>query len=126
MTGEIKNAKITGTKITMADHGILTFYLGLDGDSWSTWYGGYCIGKGYLEAEEFSGYDKGLEAMMRIMDVVGVDTWEDLKGKYIRVKMVDVGDSIITIGNLIKEKWFNIKEFFETSINVKEILKTSN
>lgn len=112
---EIENAKITNVSLTMADHGMLTFYITLEGNGWGTNYGGYGIGRGYLGAEEFSSSDKGLEAMMRIMDVVGVDTWEDLKGKFVRVKMSSLGQPITTIGNLIKNKWFDIKEFFKNS-----------
>ena len=112
---EIRNAIITSTRITIADHGILTFYLDIEGCGWSCSYGGYCIGKGYLGAKEFSvDRGEGLEAMMRIMDVVGVDTWEDLAGKLVRVKMEDWGSPINVIGNIMEDKWFNIEEFFKS------------
>ena len=109
---EIKNARITNVSITMADHGCLTFQLSLDGGGWGCCFGGYSIGTGFLGADEFSGYGKGLEAMMRIMDTVGVEKWEDLKGKYIRCKVGNWGDTIDEIGNILKDKWFNIREFF--------------
>ena len=51
---EIKNAKITNVSITMSDHGCLTFWLTLEGGGWGCGYGGYCIGKGYLGAKEFT------------------------------------------------------------------------
>ena len=38
--------------------------------------------------------------------------WEDLKGKYIRVKDNGWGSTIDEIGNLMEEKWFNLREFF--------------
>ena len=110
---EIENAKITNISLTMADHGMLTFYITLEGNGWWTNYGGYGIGGGYLGAKEFSGSSRGLEAMMRIMDVVGVDTWEDLEGKFVRVEKSSLGQPITTIGNLIKNNWFDIKEFFK-------------
>ena len=111
---EIKNAKITSTKLTMGDHGCLTFWLFVEGHGWGCGIGGYCIGHGYegCDADKFDATGNGLVAMMRIMDVVGVETWEDLKGKYVRVEMVPCGGSITTIGNLIQDKWFNLKEFF--------------
>lgn len=113
---EILNAKITSTKLTMEDHGCLTFWIVLEGAGWGVSYGGYCIGHGYLGADEFTaGTGNGLEAMMRIMDVVGVDTWEDLIGKYVRVKNNGCGKPVDIIGNIMKDKWFNIKEFFATS-----------
>ena len=112
---EIRNAKITSTQITMADHGILTFWLNLDGAGWGVGYGGYCIGKGCLGAKEFSAErGEGLEAMMRIMDAVGVDTWEDLTGKLIRVKTVGWGQPVKVIGNILEDKWFDIDEFFKS------------
>lgn len=109
-----KNARIESTRITMADHGVLTFYLDLEACGWCCSYGGYCIGKGYLGSKEFSGdRGEGLEAMMRIMDVVGVDTWEDLAGKLVRVKCEAWGSPLKVIGNIMEDKWFDIDKFFK-------------
>ena len=41
-----------------------------------------------------------------------VDEWEKLPGKYIRVKDNGWGKTIDEIGNLMENKWFNIREFF--------------
>lgn len=110
---QIENVKITNASITMTDHGCLTFWLSLEGRGWGCGYGGYCIGKGYLGAKEFSAENgEGLVAIMKVMDVVGVEKWEDLKGKYCRVVTKSWGEPITTIGNLIEDKWFDIKEFF--------------
>lgn len=118
----IENAKITNASITMADHGCLTFWLTLEGDGWGCGYGGYCIGKGYLGAGEFTAESgSGLVAMMEIMNVVGVEKWEDLKGQYCRVDVSSLGGTISIIGNLIKDKWFNIKSFFAL-IDAKKVI----
>lgn len=109
---EIKNAKITNVSLSMEDHGCLTFYITLDGGGWGCNYGGYCIGKGYLGAKEFYSTGAGLEVLMRIMDTVGVECWEDLKGKYCRVKTEGWGGTIQAIGNILIDKWFDIKEFY--------------
>ena len=112
---EIKNAKISSATITMADHGCLTFWVYLDGAGWGCGFGGYCIGKGYLGADEddFTAESgDGLVAMMRIMDAVGVEKWEDLQGKYVRCKVKDLGDTVDEIGHIMHDKWFNIREFF--------------
>lgn len=111
---KIENAKITDVTLSMADHGCLTFDIFVDGGGWSCAIGGYRIGYGHLGASEFvaeNGY--GLEAMMRIMDVVGVDRWENLVGKYCRVKSDGWGSTIKVIGNIVEDKWFDLEKFFE-------------
>ena len=113
---EIKNAKITGTSITMGDHGCLTFRVWLEGEGWGCGFGGYCIGHGYEGAKEdefIAENGDGLVAMMRIMNTVGVDEWEDLKNKYVRCKVNGIGDGVDEIGHITSEKWFNIRKFFE-------------
>ena len=111
---EIKNVKITNVSLTMADHGCLTFYLTLEGDGWGINYGGYCIGFGFLGSDSFTAENgSGLVAMMKIMDTVGVEKWEDLKGKYIRIVDEGWGSSVKKIGNIIEDKWFDIDEFFK-------------
>lgn len=111
---KIVNAEIKNVSISMADHGCLTFRILLNGGSWDTVYGGYCIGHGFLGSDSFTAENGGgLVAMMKIMDTVGVERWEDLKGKYIRVVDDGWGLPIKKIGNIIRDKWFDIDEFFE-------------
>lgn len=110
---KIENAKITKVSITMADHGCLTFWVYLDGGGWGCGFGGYCVGHGFLDSDTFKAENgKGLEAMMHIMNVVGVEKWEDLEGKYVRCKTEGISEPIYEIGNILKNKWFNIKDFF--------------
>lgn len=116
---EILNAKITSVSLTMADHCCLTYYLGLDMGGTKCSYGGLCIGHGYLGADEFEGSPYGLEAMMRIMDTVGVDRWEDMKGKYCRVVSDGWGSVVHTIGHIIEDKWFDQRKFFEEKANAR-------
>lgn len=110
---EILNAKIKDVSISMADHGCLTFWLYLKLPSGCCGYGGYNIGYGYLGSEEFEATDKGLTAMMKIMDTIGVEKWEDLVGKYCRVKSDGWGSSISIIGNIMEDKWFDIEDYFK-------------
>ena len=112
---KIENAKITNVSLTMADYGCLTFWITVEGAGWECGIGGYSIGHGYLGAEKFDGYGPGLEAMMRIMDTVGVDKWENLKGEYVRVKTEEWSGTVTCIGNILKDKWFDLKEFFVTA-----------
>jgi len=118
---EILNAKITSVSLSMEDHGCLTFWVTLTGGGWGVSIGGYAIGHGYLGADTFEGCGDGLEAMMRIMNVVGVERWEDLKDKYVRVKSEGLGNQIHTIGNVLKDEWFDLKEFFEDKKNEKRL-----
>lgn len=112
--GKITNMKITNVSLTMADHGCLTFWITVEGAGTGCNIGGYCIGHGYLGSKEFSDdHGGGLVAMMKIMDVVGVERWEDLKGKYCRVEDNGLGSPITKIGNIINNNWFDLKEYFE-------------
>ena len=110
----IENALITNVDLSMADHGCLTLAMTLEGSGWGVVYGGYCLGKGYLGADDdfFDGSAAGMEYLIRIMDTVGVEKFQDLKGKYVRVANKRWGSSVKIIGNIIKDKWFDAETFF--------------
>lgn len=65
----------------MEDHGVLTSDLALNGHGWGVCYGGYVLGKGRLGSKDFKGYGSGMEAIMRIMDTVGVEEYGQMKLK---------------------------------------------
>lgn len=110
----IENALITNVDLSMADHGCLTLAMTLEGSGWGVVYGGYCLGKGYLGADDdfFDGSAAGMEYLIRIMGTVGVEKFQDLKGKYVRVANKGWGSSVKIIGNIIKDKWFDAETFF--------------
>ena len=105
---EIQNAQIKNVSLNMADHGVLTSDLTLDGHGWGVCYGGYVLGKGYAS---------GLEAIMRIMDTVGCSTYEGMKGKYVRVATKGWGSTVKIIGNILEDKWFDCESFFDDMKN---------
>lgn len=109
----IENALITNVDLSMADHGCLELAMTLEGGGWGVVYGGYCLGKGYLGADDdfFDGSAAGMEYLMRIMDTVGIEKFQDLKGKYVCVA-IKRGDSVKIIGNIVKDKWFDAETFF--------------
>ena len=111
---KIENALIAKVDLSMADHGCLTLSMTLDGGGWGVVYGGYCLGKGYLGADDdfFEGSAAGMEYLIRIMDTVGVERFQDLKGKYVRVATKGWGGSVKIIGNIIKDQWFDAETFF--------------
>ena len=109
---KIENALISFVDLSMEDHECLTLKIVLKGNGWGCVYGGYKIGSGYLNAEEFKGSASGLESIMRIMDAVGSSTFKGMEGKYVRVAVKGCGDSVKIIGNIIEDKWFDIASFY--------------
>lgn len=109
----LRNAEIANVSLNMKDHGALTLDLSLSGNGWGVVYGGYCLGRGYLGAKNFVGYASGLETIMRIMDVVGVDDLTEMKGEHVRVALKGIGDSVKIIGNFIRDEWFDYGSFFD-------------
>lgn len=115
----IENARITDVDLSMADHGCLTLAMTLNGEGWGVVYGGYCLGHGYLGADDdfFDGSAAGMEYLIRIMDTVGVERFQNLKGKYVRVATKGWGDTVKIIGNIIEDKWFDAEAFFADKEN---------
>lgn len=104
------------------DHGIMTCMIDLDyGDSGHQGFGGYGLDepkkdeKGKHIGRFGSAY--GMQFIKEILEVVGVEKWEDLVGKYIRVRFndesADWGNKIEAIGNITKDKWFSPKDLGE-------------
>ena len=112
---EIENGRITDVDLSMADHGVITLTLCVSGNGCGFVYGGYALGHGYLGAEHFDSTEHALVYIMKIMDTVGVENFNGLKGKYIRFATKGWGDCITIIGNIISDKWFDTKSFFEDS-----------
>ncbi len=113
---EVSNMYIDDVSLSMADHGCLTLCLSLEGE-FGVGYGGYCLSKGYLGAPDdyFEGSAKGMESIIRIMDVIGVDDLIKAKGHYVRVAHKGFGSTVKIIGNIIEDKWFDYGTFFSES-----------
>lgn len=109
---EIKNAKITSVKLGREDHGIMTFMIFVEFGACGCGIGGYALDQYDRVADTRVCSPKGLEAISKILDVVGVDSWEKLPGSYIRFKDNGLGSTIDEIGNIIEDEWFNLREFF--------------
>ena len=108
----IENAKITKVELTMGEHGCLTFWMHLKGDGWGQGFGGLCLGHGYLDSDHFDSSEKLGVYLMKIMDTVGVESFNDMVGKYIRIEKKSRNEVIKRIGNIIKDKWFDVEDFF--------------
>ena len=109
---EIKNAQIKNTILGREEHGIFTFMILIEWEGSCCGIGGYALDSYDKQLNKRVFSTKSLEVISKILDVVGVDTWEELKEKYIRIKDNGWGSTIDEIGNLMKDKWFNLKEFF--------------
>lgn len=111
---EIKNAKITSTMLGREDHGIMTFMIFVDISchGGSCGIGGYALDRYDLSLKTRVYSPKSMEVISKILEVVGVESWEDLNGAYIRVKENGWGSTIDEIGNFMEDKWLNFREFF--------------
>ena len=109
----IKNAIIKSTTLGREDHGIMTFFITIQGEK------GTCVAIGGYALDEYNPNtdtrvfkSESMEIISKILEVVGVDSWEKLPGKYIRFEDSGWGSIVTKIGNIIDDKWIDIKEFF--------------
>jgi len=105
----IENARIESTSISNADHGVLTAWVHLNGSGWGCGFGGYRLDSHNKALDRLFGIVWGFMFLMRVMETVGVSKWEDLPGKYVRVRTQGLGGGIAAIGHLIEDKWFEPK-----------------
>lgn len=105
---EIVNCRIKSTTLGYEDHGILTFYLHLEGDGWGQGYGGYVLGS------EFT-----TRVIKGVLDTVGVSKWEDLPFKYVRVDKEPWG-KIFRLGNIVEDKWLDLDALAKELKTIKE------
>lgn len=108
---EIRNFKISATHLGYESHGIFTAYLTLQSAGFGISVGGYALDE-FIDKKRII-TKKGAELIPRIIDVVGVETWEQLAGQYIRVEDNGIGESISKIGNLIEDNWLDFDRFLK-------------
>lgn len=100
---EISNAIIKKARIDMGDRNLLTAWLDLDYGSTGQGFGGYSLylPKSYThhELKSYAGH-----FLFRCMEIAGVETWDSIVGKSIRVK--HNWQKIEAIGHIIKDDWF--------------------
>ena len=85
------------------DHGILTCMLMLDYGGTMQGFGGYAFDQ--WDGKRRVGGAFGTEFIARIMNVVGVDEWESLPGKYVRA--VADHSKVYRIGHITEDKWMD-------------------
>lgn len=108
----IKNAVIEGTRLGTENHGILTFDIILDyGNGGHQGFGGFALDGFDKIKDKRVGSAYGTEAIRRVLEVVGVENWEDLKGKSVRAEAKH--DKIKRLGNFLKDDWLDLSELAE-------------
>lgn len=90
---EARNARIVETFLGVEDHGLFIAQIEMD-------YGG--SRQGFQRILTYGG-DNGVTVLRQILEVVGVDNWEALRGKHCRVK--GSGGFIRHIGNILDDRW---------------------
>lgn len=90
------NATIELTSICLESHGIPTFNLELTQGCTHQGFGNYDL-RHY-----------GADPLFRIIKAVGVECWEDLPGKHVRIRRdkEGAGSRIIAIGHIVEDKWY--------------------
>ncbi len=118
---EIKNAKIESTMLGIEDHGIMSFMLSLHYGNSGQGAGGFCLDTPIEQDGKFVqriGTAEGMSLIMEILKIVGVEKWEDLPGKHIRVKAEQ--HKVFVIGNFLKDEWLDFQQYF---IDIKQLTK---
>lgn len=101
---EIVNVKITNTRLGYEDHGILTVSITTEAESRGQGFGGYALDAYVKDKDRRVGTDYGMEFVIKIMNTLEVENWEDVKGQFIRIDASHT--KIHGIGHLLKDKWF--------------------
>ena len=112
-------ATVSSTKLYWEDHGILTASLILEWQNGGVSFGGYCLDEPRdREGRDYSrvGTAYGLDHIMRIIETVGVESWEKIKGAKI-IGYFDrenaLGSTLTAIGGLDNGKVFDPKAHAE-------------
>lgn len=110
---KIENAIIESTFLGYEDHGILTFMIGLKGAGFGIGFGNVALDQWSEKEGRRVAHPKSMDCIAQILEVVGVDRWEDLKGKHVRIASNGLGSTVTRIGNIIEDKWFDLDQAFE-------------
>ena len=115
---EIENGIIESTMLGIEDHGVMSAWLYLKFNGTGQGFGGYVLDT-VGDKEKFTRAPSiacgGFVA--EVLKTVGVEKWEDVKGKHLRVRRKESLGKIDAIGNIIKDIWFCPEEYFKEMKN---------
>jgi len=110
---EMQNARIVSTELGLIANGMMSFFLHLEWPGGGVGFGGRCLDEWSAKHDERIGTQMGAQLIIQILKTVGVEKWEDLKGKYVRVPPVRLGATCNCIGHLLEDKWLDLNEFVD-------------
>jgi hypothetical protein len=112
---KITNARIDYTRLGLEDHGIMTFTIGLEWSGSGQGFGGLALDMWSKEKECRVGHPDSIMIIRRIIEAVGVSNWEDLKGKYVRIRHESDswGAKIEAIGHIVDDEWCVLSDFYK-------------
>lgn len=106
---ETKNAVIESVRLTFAERGILECWLTLSYGGSGQGFGGYAL---YLPKsyDHHTLLSHAGHFIYRVMQVAGVEDWDKLVGRTIRVRASH--SRVHAIGHIIKDDWFDPEQDF--------------
>lgn len=114
---KIINAQITRTSLSCSECGIFSFEIWLKGSDGENYrFGERCLDTYDQDMKRRIGTAKGMDFLMQTLITIGVDRWEELPGKYVRIVITEKNIqyiSVSVIGNLMKDKWLDAEAFWE-------------
>lgn len=106
MKQEIRNARIASTTLgpKASDGRCFSSFVHLEWKGGGQGFGGFAFDAWNKPMDRRVGCAWGMEFIARTLEAVGVESWEELKGKYVRID----GDHarIHGIGHIVEDKWF--------------------
>lgn len=113
MTSRIENVRISDAEVFIEDHDILTAFVNLEGSGWGVGFGGYALDEHDRETKGRAHNGACGLFIRRVLEVVGVRNWSDLKGQNVRADMEGPGGRCLGIGHIYEDRWFYPTEEFK-------------
>lgn len=105
---EIQNATITSTFLGLS-RGIMTSFLHLEWQGSGLGFGGYAYDRTDQSTGNKVAINYSIPLIREILAVVGVESWEELNGKLVRVETD--GNRVTRMGNIMSDRWVSLADF---------------